>query len=432
MISDSHFELYCRYLNSLCNIPSVTLHPQNVLQLILFCKKIFEESLDHYTIFIDEKNNLVCLPESINPNRNLIYLSAHADTVDAVASEWTDPYHPFQAYEDAHEIVARGVSDCKAGVAFQLLVALLLKENAKLENIIFTITFKEEGSGEKTARAIGKKIGRDYPLSTKRNYLLVLENTVSLSNPKPILGYYTREKSNYVVQIEGSLEQLKQRLLHLQDWNPIAISPLNQSAKTTTLKTLSQKGGHVCTLGREQNLLTKAILESSSKQTITAGGANQIGVAPTSIQVETCEEEIPHVLILGNRCFMSSDQIRKQLEEIPHIPVTDFHLGSGMDIKELFHSDPISTLLKNLGNQFLCLEEDSNPGQSDASIIYQAIDLPFRHQLLPIVIGPGTRSQKQAIPPRLTHGVNETFNKIAGKQAIQTLVELLKRVVKGD
>jgi hypothetical protein len=47
--------------------------------------------------------------------------------------------------------------------------------------------------------------------------------------------------------------------------------------------------------------------------------------------------------------------------------------------------------------------------------------------LLPLVYGPGTRSQRLASPPRLTHGPNETFLKVAGRQSLEVLLAALHR-----
>ena len=71
------------------------------------------------------------------------------------------------------------------------------------------------------------------------------------------------------------------------------------------------------------------------------------------------------------------------------------------------------------------IEEEFNPGDSDASTIYNSLSPEQQSRFLPLTMGPG-RSQRKAIPPRLTHGVNETFDKDSGIQSIRDLLEIIK------
>jgi hypothetical protein len=70
---------------------------------------------------------------------------------------------------------------------------------------------------------------------------------------------------------------------------------------------------------------------------------------------------------------------------------------------------------------------ERNLGASDATIITASMPPAQRDALLPLVCGPGTRSQRNATPPRLTHGPNETFVKAAGARSLALLVEVLRR-----
>ena len=70
---------------------------------------------------------------------------------------------------------------------------------------------------------------------------------------------------------------------------------------------------------------------------------------------------------------------------------------------------------------------DRNPGASDATIITSALPPAYLEILLPLVCGPGTRSQRGATPPRFTHGPNETFVKPAGRRALSALLAVLTR-----
>src|SRR3989339_765598 len=264
-----NFEQYLIYLRELLKLRTVFTEPENVREGIDYCKKVFEENLENYKIYFDAENNLIAVPSEVNFEENIIYLSAHIDTVGADENEWDSPFKPFKIFENAKEIVGRGACDCKAGVAFELFWSFLAKKNLiNLKNTIFTITFKEEGAGKKSAQEIAKNLGKNLPLSKKINYLMVLENNVKVSG-RPILCIYTAERTNYVIKIIDFLPNLQAILQKLTHFNPVSIIPekIFDSSKTEIFK---QQGGHVCSVPREQNILTKVILAAGDNDLIKA------------------------------------------------------------------------------------------------------------------------------------------------------------------
>lgn len=422
-LSRHEFQGYCSILMDLVSMPSVFTRPDDVKKVTSYCLQRLDKCLKGHQLIEDSEGNLICIPAFVDQSLPIVYLSAHADTVHADASEWTSPYAPFNPYEDEHEIVARGVSDCKAGVAFQLLLAQLIFEHKiALPNTIFTITFKEEGPGRKTSSNIAKKMGVEYPLSNQMTYLFALENTVSLA-AEPILGYFTSERGNFTISMTGTMAVLKNYLESLVNWNPVAIWP-HQTPSPLSKEAIHQTGGHVCTVGRKQNRLTEVILASENHDAITAGSLEEAFIIPTTIHVAKTEEPQLHTMILNQRSFASKVDILNELQGFPYQFLSDINLTSGWNIQKRFERDPLAEIFAQLNQRYIKLEQDFNPGASDASIIFNSLSKENQQRVLPLTVGPGTRSQRSRTPPRLTHGPNETFDKQSGMNACQTLLDL--------
>jgi hypothetical protein len=85
----------------------------------------------------------------------------------------------------------------------------------------------------------------------------------------------------------------------------------------------------------------------------------------------------------------------------------------------------------SVGRAFLAAEQRGevefgrNPGASDATMITASLTKDQRAALLPLVCGPGTRSQREANPPRLTHGPNETLIKSAAARSLGLIWQVL-------
>jgi acetylornithine deacetylase/succinyl-diaminopimelate desuccinylase-like protein len=435
-LSKCEFEKYLQCLRKLVGFPTVFTQPDQIEKAVCWCESYFSQHLNNYDIYRDQNRNLIACPETIDRERDIIYLSAHIDTVDADAAEWNEPFSPFSLYENDTEMVARGVSDCKAGVAFELfLTELVYLQKMKLSNLIFTITFKEEGAGEKTSIQIGEELGKGLPVSKKDTFLIVLENTVTVSQP-PTLSYYTAERGNFVIRISDTLEQLRLRLSCLKEWNPVSIQPDVEKCARQKATLLTQKGGHVCSVSREVNLLTKVIEQSANTDLLWAGSASGFSVIPSKIYkgsapplaLNQTVQPIVHHLTLSNRSFDTLDDIKLQLEGIAYEEVKDFSISQGMNFDLLFSEHPISQFFKTGCGSDLSIEHTYNTGVSDATIISRCMNPELKQRFYPLVMGPGTRSQRQLTPPRLTHGKNETFDKESGKAAIEYILSVLIKI----
>jgi hypothetical protein len=422
----NNYPHYLNFLRKLVVLPSVFTNTTNIKTVLLFCKKIFEKNLNKYNIYFDKEHNLIAVPDDINYQENIIYLSAHVDTVGADIAEWDAPFHPWKLHEDEKEMVARGVSDCKAGVAYQLFLSFLAKHySLNLINTIFIITFKEEGAGKKTSIKIAKNIGKNLPISKKSTYLLVLENNVKIAN-KPTLCIYTSERGSYIIGITDFIPELQKYLKNLPSWNPIVISP--KIKIDNDWSTTKQNGGHVCSVDRKDNLLTKIILNAQKNFIIKAGKENNFATIPTKILTTSTDKPIKHTLILSNRSFDSLAEIQNQLKGVEFSQIKDFSISQGFNIEKKFLKNNISTVIDNCINDNIDIEYTYNIGASDAGIIYNSIDDNLRKNFYPIIFGPGSRSQRNINPQRLTHGKNETFDKEAGKQAIIFISDFLQRL----
>jgi hypothetical protein len=85
-------------------------------------------------------------------------------------------------------------------------------------------------------------------------------------------------------------------------------------------------------------------------------------------------------------------------------------------------------ILEDCRTSDLDIELTDNVGCSDASIIGNTVAPALRKKLLFLVMGPGTRSQPNALVPRFTHGRNETYDKESGRKAMVYISNVLCRL----
>lgn len=426
-IISHNYQYYLSYLKDLIARPSVFTDPAGIKRALACCKDVLEQNLSGWHIYFDAKHNLIARPPTVDTDWPIVYLSAHIDTVDADATEWAGPHSPFTAYEDELEIRGRGASDCKAGVAYELFLACLHgRGDLRLKNTIFTITFNEEGSGDKTAAEIGGHLGDALPLSESGAYFIVLENNVRAQAP-PVLCVYDRERGNFVVKTRGGLKHLQTWIEGHPHWNPVCIYP-DTDAQVGTWQIRQQESRHVCSVPREQNLLFKSMLAAAPNCALKAGEERSFGVLPSSVALATAAAPVPHTLILSNRSFDTLAQVQDQLQGLSYEEMKPFSLSQGLDVRERLSQSPLADILKACRSQALDIELTDNIGCSDASIVYNTLHPAFRRRLLPVIMGPGTRSQPQAQPPRFTHGRNETYDKECGRQAMIYLTDVLSRL----
>ena len=421
------FEAYLQCLRNLMKFPTLFDRPNQIETAMHWCQIFLTDHLKGYRIYRDQKRNLIACPEQLDLERDIIYLSAHMDTVDADPFEWDEPFSPFTLYEDESQMVGRGVSDCKAGVAFELFLGKLVStQQIALSNVIFTITFKEEGAGTKTSRQIGEDLGSALPLSKKDTFFIVLENNVTASAPS-ILSFYTAERGNFVIRISDKIDRLQSILSHLDQWNPVSIRP-DIGTMDTGNTVLTQKGGHVCSVTREQNLLTRVIEQSLDTDLIWAGDESGFAVIPSQIFKGNSQIPVVHHLVLSNRSFDTVDDIYAQLDRITYKEVKDFSISQGMNFDLVFSKHYLLEVLKTYQKNGLRVKQTHNIGASDATIVTRCMKSKFKQRFYPIVMGPGTRSQRHKSPPRLTHGMNETFDKKSGQAAVEFLFSVLVKL----
>ena len=334
-VIEDQYETYLEFLRNLIGFRTEFQSPQGVLDCANYCRSVLEENLPSHRVYLDALQNVIAVPQSINPDRDLLYLSAHLDTVGAEEEEWDPPFHPWNLYEDEHTLVARGVNDCKAGVAAQLFLSMCCKEGLlQLSNVLFTLTFKEEGAGRKTATAIGEQIGKELPLSTQSTYLVVLENTVSVADV-PTLSVYLGERSSYVVSVEGEINALQTMIEKLDSWNPVSIEPTS-SVSVEDANLVTQESGHVCSVSREENKLTSIMLEAQSHAVIRAGSRDNVAVVPSEIRVSQSACPVRHRLVLSNRSFDTLGDIQGQLSGLEYIEEKEITLSTGFNKEKEF------------------------------------------------------------------------------------------------
>lgn len=422
------FDIYLEALRWLVSQPSPFTQPATVTALMAGVRATMARHLPAYSHHLDDAGNLVCLPPAFVADHPILYLSAHIDTVPSDATLWTAPFAPHPAYEDDTQLVAQGVNDCKAGVAAQLWLAQLASTGAiTLRNVVFTFTFKEEGAGPKTGITLGQAFGTTIPTPTPGSTLLVLENTVRSDAPYTPLCY-TAENSSYTIRLTGSLAELRATQLALADWRPVSITPTDSPSHDYAW-TEHAPQGHVCTAPPEKNPLRAALLalDATSPVLLRAGDERSHGTVPAAIgRAFGSTPDVPHRLTLTKRGNYPLPGVLAELAPYTYGAVKPLALSTGFDAADRCHLAPV-------GAAFLAATAsgiaafDRNPGSSDATIITSSMLPAHREILLPLVYGPGTRSQRSATPPRLTHGPNETFIKAAGTQSLAVLLEVLTR-----
>lgn len=426
LLVHENYRKYLDFLKDLCAQETVFTNPEGTAKALDYCRTIFESNLEDHEVIYDQKKNLLAIPRTIDPTKPVLYLSAHIDTVGAQEEEWTAPFHPWKIYEDENQLVARGVNDCKAGVAYQLFLSHLhSKMGLRLSNLVFCISFKEEGAGEKTAVEIGKQIGETLPVG-EETYLIVLENNVQVD--PPTLCIYASERSNYVIKITGFLDELKSHFERLSDWNPVCIAP-EQDLMDLNWISIEQAGGHVCSISRDENRLSKEILSADDFTLLKAGEEKNFATVPTRILKASHSSKTRHHLILNKRAFDPLSEVKKDLEGISYTALKDFSISQGFNIEEKFKNSSLKKALDQCEKtSLIALKYTYNVGGSDGTHIFSTLREDLKANFFPLVMGPGSRSQKNLNPQRLTHGVNETFDKKAGLSAVQFLSIFLKEL----
>ncbi|MBI2616956.1 M20/M25/M40 family metallo-hydrolase [Candidatus Gottesmanbacteria bacterium] len=420
----SSYGNYLSLLKRLVSINTVYSNKKGIIKALKFCKQEFEQQLQEYRFYFDQTQNLIGISKKINPSRPIVYLSSHIDTVHAEKKEWHKQFDPFHPYEDAKTIVGRGVNDDKAGVAYQLLLAhLLAAYYPRTSNILFTISSREEQGGI-SAQEIGTQLGNQLPLGSK-TYLITLENNIKTTTP-PTLYINYGENGAFGMEVIGQLETLKKFLYNdINLWNPTSIIPVPDKSNIQW-EMFEQIGGHAATVRREGNLIYQFLTTKfSNNQLIKAGSPQGVSNVPKIVYKTKTLKATKHKAIFDLRTMKHIDNLIDELNK--HRINYKFvkKIDNGYSIKKQLLNDEIYQKMKKIQANSLQLRFEINPGSTDTGKIYSCINTEIKKSFIPITMGPGSRSQKDLIPPRMTHGVNETYVKKAGLEGIRFITKLL-------
>jgi hypothetical protein len=265
-------------------------------------------------------------------------------------------------------------------------------------------------------------MGATLPAPAAGSTLLVLENTVTSASPY-VPQVYAAESGSYAVQLLGTLPELRQALIELPTWRPISIEPETAIVADYRLQSY-RPAGHISTADPAANPLRAAVLTAQDGQLLKAGDTRTTGTVPSSIGIAAGPLGVRHRLSVTERGQPPLAHVEAQLRGREYRPIKPLHFSTGWDATARVAESAV-------GRAFLAAADKGNaqfarnPGASDATMITASLPAAYRATLLPLVCGPGTRSQREAVPPRLTHGPNETLIKAAAERSLQLLWRVL-------
>lgn len=419
-------QIFSTHLSELVSTKTVFTNDSEIESGIEYCAKQFKRYLPQWKITKDKSGNLLVINPKLNTSKEIIYLIAHIDTVDAKSDNWIETDDPFKAKITETNIIGRGVNDCKAGVAYQIYLAHLISiGNFDCSNISFLVSRKEEGNQLKTSTTYSENFDILIPLSSTKTYFISLENTVSIKEKDQIeIGIYNKEPSNFFISVSGTIPELRQQLYVLKKWKPVVIQPINYPINQK-FSILNNIGGHIATLRNEDNRLHQIIVSGEyDNYALVSGDRKQTSVVQEKILIKDVNDNLTHFMILNLRDFVNAKKVRQTLnnQNIKYSEFFPFKYGEGHDISELFNSHTMDYL--KLKKPFILLD---NPGRSDSSAIANSIIK--NSKLIPITVGPGLRSHYDGHILRKTHGPNEGFRlNLFGRidNALQYLLDRLR------
>ena len=230
----------------------------------------------------------------------------------ADSSKWVSVDNPFQAQETDTHIIGRGANDCKAGVALMLFIAFLIHQKEITgDNLCLLFSFQEEGNGEKTSIEIGQSLGKNIPVSSVKNTLLCLENTVSVSPESFLITLYDREPCNVFIEVQDTLKGLKEFTIMHPLWKPVYISPLQDGHSTKLLHHIVEPAGHSATISNDNNEIYKALqMRAEEKMALVSGDLTQTSVITNDVKIYEMQEDIEHKAIFNFRGIKSLKENR--------------------------------------------------------------------------------------------------------------------------
>lgn len=408
---------------------SVFTDDHDIKAALRYCMGAINEHADNRRTYFDAAGNLVSVSNNFDPNRNASLLSAHIDTVGANSAEWvssTDPFTPVQT--DTH-IIGRGANDCKAGVALILSLGLLQRRmNISLDNVVFLISYREEGNREKTSVCIGNSLGTEIPLSNRENLLLCLENTVKVDRSYSI-GIYDSEPCNIFIEITAAIAEIRDFLTSNPAWKPVYVSPLDGAGSSAALTTLIGKSGHAATVANADNVIHKAIFDGAN-HVISGGDYVQTSVIDNHVTIFDGPHDTPHTAVLNFRGLEAVADIKKKIAHLNFRERYPFAHADGSDRRLQLEKSFAKKLIGELNIEGMQPQFMSNPGRSDASAIWNATS--HKDKLDILTMGPGSRSHVDQGIARKTHGPDEGFHRESGHIAVRYISNLVTRFLAGE
>jgi len=414
---------YDGYLARLISLKSVFTDDHGIRNALDYCMSVMSASRETKT-YLDSSGNLISIPNNFDPTRPAVYLSAHIDTVDANPRDWVTVKDPFVAADTETHIIGRGANDCKAGVAFILLLAHLSRNpSTLLDNVVSLISYREEGNGAKTSTRIGEALGKTIPLSEQRNLILCLENTVKVDSTYSI-GIYDSEPCNIFIEIRSDLPGIRKFLTSHDAWKPVYVCPVAGAPDTAPTQSHSGKGGHAATVPNHENLIYKAIMEAGD-HAIVGGDYVQTSVIDNRVEVFPAASNTPHIVVCNFRGLSEVADIIADLGQLDYRARFPLAYAAGSDRRALLANSYVKKLIDTMHFERVRPEFMSNPGRSDASAIWNSTS--YKHKIDILTMGPGTRSHIDNGIARKTHGPDEGFHKDSGHIAIQYISALMTR-----
>jgi len=421
LITPKLLESYNNHLMELISRKSVFRDDTGIRTALAYCERVLRSDSSARLTYYDDAGNLVSLPRNFDAARNAVFLSAHIDTVDADPAEWVSISNPFEPQETSTHIIGRGANDCKAGVAFMLLLSEF-HNLIPTDNVVFLVSYREEGNQAKTSTEIGAKLGSAIPLSNTHNLFLCLENTTR-AELKVSMEAYDCEPCNAFIAITDIVPKIRDFLSDQPDWKPISIQPEKLPSDAVISKSRSGVSGHAATIKNQENVLYNAIFEDTDRM-LSGGDAVQTSVVDNKIDIYDWPQLLRHRAVLNYRGLTSVRELRERLRDVDYAEYFPFSYAVGSDRRDAIASSLAKKLILNANGRDVEVRFTPNPGRSDASAIWNTTR--HQNQLDLLTMGPGTRSHIDNGISRKTHGPDEGFHKASGYLAMQRILELCR------
>jgi hypothetical protein len=413
---------YNEYLKRLVSHNTVFKNDPGIRKALDYCSAEIRRMCPDRNTFFDTLGNLVSISPRFRVRRRAVFLSAHIDTVDANPVEWKTSLDPFTAIETDTHIIGRGANDCKAGVA-QILLCCCLTNDIPIDNVVFLVSYREEGNQAKTSTAIGENLGISIPLSNSGNLVLCLENTIKVDEAHHYIDIYDCEPCNAFISLEEPVALIRHFLLDNPGWKPIFISPCGRTFPAPPSHIYVGTSGHAATVQNDENVIYGAILKHPDCA-LSGGDDIQTSVIDNRVEIlETPEPGMIHKVILNYRGLTDLEPLKKSISHMSYKEYFPFSYSSGSDRRDLLNQSKIKAQIMGSPNSLLKPRFMANPGRSDASAIWNAL---HSRQLIDVLtMGPGTRSHIDQGVPRKTHGPDEGFHKQSGHLAVEYILDLV-------